>query len=121
MGFDDPSNDYAWSMETFQGHIYVGTLNSMKGGQIWRSSSGQLDTWERVYRSFPQVNIGIRCLYNDNDQVLYACALNPRGVQILRTTDGEHWSVVGKAGLGNKRNTTIRCMVRFGEYLYAGA
>ena len=29
-GFHDPSNDYAWSMETFQDHIYVGTLNPIK-------------------------------------------------------------------------------------------
>lgn len=119
-GFHDPSNDYAWSMETFQGHIYVGTLNPMKGGQIWRSGSGEPDTWERVYRSFPLVNIGIRYLYNDNDQALYACTFNARGAQILRTTDGKQWRAVGRAGLGSRKNTTIRCMVRFGEYLYAG-
>jgi len=122
-GFGDPSNDYAWSMATFQGKLYVGTLNILKGAEIWRSSSGEPGTWERVYNALPgpiRSNEGIRYLYADNDQFLYACASNLSGAEILRTKNGEDWTVVGKRGLGNIKNTSIRCLIRFGNYLYAG-
>ncbi len=120
-GFGDPFNDYAWSMEVFQGSIYVGTFNIFKGAQIWRSGSGEAGTWEQIYKDFIRGNMGIRSLYNDNDEALYAGTLNRKGAQLLRTTDGRKWETVIRRGLWNKRNTTIRCITRFGEYLYAGA
>ncbi|MEW6381613.1 MAG: hypothetical protein AB1611_18705 [bacterium] len=123
-GFGDPANDYAWSMTTFQGKLYVGTLNLLKGAEIWRSGSGEPGTWERVYNSKPgpvRSNSGIRYLYADSNQYLYACASNLSGAEILRTSDGKEWIIVGKRGIGNVKNTSIRCMVRFGKYLYGGA
>ncbi|MEW5804151.1 MAG: hypothetical protein AB1847_18810 [bacterium] len=122
-GFGEPGNDYAWSMATFQGKLYVGTLNIWKGAEIWSSSSGEQDSWKRVYNSHSGIlsNAGIRYLYPDGDEALYACAANLNGAEILRTQDGKHWSVVGKRGVGNQKNTSIRCMTRFGKYLYGGA
>lgn len=121
-GFGDPSNDYAWSMTTFQGRLYVGTLNLLKGADIWRSRSGEPDTWERVYnsRSGTLSNAGIRYLYTDGDQALYACASSLRGAEILRTANGRSWIPVGRGGMGNWKNNSIRCMVRFKDYLYGG-
>jgi hypothetical protein len=122
-GFGDPSNDYAWSMTTYQGKLYVGTLNILKGAEIWRSSTGKPDDWQRVYNS-PSgtlANAGVRYLYSDDDKALYGCASNLRGAEVLRTVDGEHWSVAGKKGIGDQQNTSIRCMTRFGQYLYGGA
>ncbi|MEW5803586.1 MAG: hypothetical protein AB1847_15945 [bacterium] len=122
-GFGEPSNDYAWGMATFRGMLYVGTLNTLKGAEIWRSGSGEKGTWQRVYNSPSGVfgNGGIRCLYADGDDALYACASNLRGAQILRTTNGRTWIPVARAGTGEWRNYSIRCMVRFKDYLYAGA
>jgi len=119
-GFGDAGNDYAWSMATFRGKLYVGTLNGMKGAQIWCSSSGEPDTWKRVYHSTPFANSGIRCLYADGNQALYAGTYSIHGGEILRTTNGRVWVPVGRSGLEDRRNNSIRCMVRFGEYLYAG-
>ncbi|MEW5803585.1 MAG: hypothetical protein AB1847_15940 [bacterium] len=121
-GFGDSSNDYAWCMETFQDSLYVGTLNTLKGGEIWRSNSGNPDSWQKVYSSPTSVfgNAGVRCLYDDDGQAMYACTLNSLGAEILRTTDGERWSVV-KKGIGRRWNTTFRCMTRFNDYLYVGA
>ncbi|MEW5803584.1 MAG: hypothetical protein AB1847_15935 [bacterium] len=119
-GFGDPGNDYAWSMETFRGKLYVGTLNSMKGAQIWRSGTGGSRGWERVYHASTVSNSGIRCLYRDGDRALYAGTFNSLGGQILRTANGKTWVCVGRSGLEDARNTSIRCIVRFGEYLYAG-
>ncbi|MEW6379672.1 MAG: hypothetical protein AB1611_08685 [bacterium] len=121
-GFGNPSNDYAWCMATFKGKLYVGTLNTLSGGQIWRSGTGDPDSWEMVYDSRSSIfsNAGVRTLYSDNDQALYASTLNSLGAEIMKTTDGKSWSLVKKV-IGRRWNTTIRCMVRFGDYLYAGA
>jgi hypothetical protein len=122
-GFGEPANDYAWSMATFQNKLYVGTLNPLKGAEIWRSSSGEPDTWQRVYNAASGVlgNGGIRCLYVDADDALYACAANLRGAEILRTTNGRRWIAVSRAGAGERKNYTVRCMVRFKDYLYGGS
>lgn len=119
-GFDNPRNDYAWSMETFKGRLLVGTLNLLNGGEIWSTQSGNLNEWEKVFEAPLRSDYGIRCLYSDRGQVLYAGTLNTRGAQILRSTDGFTWGEVASGGLGNRQNTTIRCMARFGDYLYAG-
>ncbi|MEW6378477.1 MAG: hypothetical protein AB1611_02585 [bacterium] len=119
-GFGNPANDYAWSMTVFQGKLYVGTLNGLTGAEIWRSSSGQPDSWERVYKSPADQSWGIRYLYADGDNALYACAFNVLGAMILRTENGKRWITVARAGLGNRENFTVRCMTRFGDYLYAG-
>jgi len=124
-GFGDTSNDYAWCMATFRNILYVGTLNTLKGGEIWRSSFGKpgsSGSWENVYNSRSSLfsNAGVRYLFADSNQALYACTLNSFGAEILRTTDGKNWFIV-KKGVGRRWNTTIRCLIRFGEYIYAGA
>ncbi|MEW6379669.1 MAG: hypothetical protein AB1611_08670 [bacterium] len=119
-GFGDPGNDYAWSMSIFKGKLYVGTLNITGGGEIWRSSNGEAGSWQKVYDHIPLSNLGIRHLYADKDQALYACTVSFTGAEILRTTDGQKWTRVEK-GMGNRADIAFRCMTRFGNYLYAGA
>jgi hypothetical protein len=119
-GFGEPNNDYAWSMATFRGKLYVGTLNVLNGAQIWSSSSGETDTWQKVYQSIPGTNLGVRCLYADGNQALYAGTYNSSGAEILMTVDGQRWRPVARGGLGNPGNNSIRCMIRFGNYLYVG-
>ena len=120
-GFGEASNDYAWSMAAFKGKIYIGTLNFFKGGEIWRSSTGDPDDWQKVYNSPSSLfsNIGVRNLYVDGDEAMYACTVNSNGAEILRTTNGQRWIPV--ENLGKRDNAAFRCMVRFGDYLYAGA
>ena len=121
VGFGNPRNDYAWSMVPFRERLYVGTLNLMGRAEIWRSQNGEPNTWEQVYNDRLMGNFGIRCLYADGDRALYASTLNQRGAQILRSLDGYSWKTIAKRGLGNRKNRSIRCMVRFGEYIYAGS
>jgi len=120
VGFGNPRNDYAWCMTTFKGNLYVGTLNLMGRAEIWRSQNGEPNTWEQVYNARLMGNFGIRCLYADGDKALYAGTLNQRGAQILRSTNGYSWQIIAKRGIGNRKNRNIRCITRFGEYLYAG-
>jgi hypothetical protein len=122
-GFGDPSNDYAWSMATFQGKLYVGTLNFLKGAEIWCSSSGEQNTWERVYNARSTLsNAGVRSLYADGNRAIYACTFNIIGAEIMRSRNGRTWTQVKKTlGSKNQKDSTIRGMIRFGEYLYGGA
>jgi len=120
-GFGNPANDYAWSMATFQGKLYVGTLNSLNGAEIWSSSTGESKGWDRVYKAPSYTYWGIRCLYADGDQALYACVFNVLGAMILKTENGRKWTTVARGGLGNRNNYTIRCMTKFRDYLYAGS
>jgi len=119
-GFGNPNNDYAWSMASFRGYLYVGTMNPLNGAQIWRSRTGEAGTWKRVYRAPTLLTSGIRCLYADGNRALYAGTFGFLGGRILRSTDGQMWLPVGKWGFGDLRNISIRCMARFGDYLYAG-
>lgn len=122
-GFGDPANDYAWSMVTFQEKLYVGTLNPIRGAEIWCSSSGEQGAWKRTYNArTPFANLGVRSLFADGNQALYACTFNIGGAEILRSEDGRKWDMVKKSrGTGNQKDDTIRCMIRFGKYLYGGA
>ncbi|MEW5803450.1 MAG: hypothetical protein AB1847_15260 [bacterium] len=120
-GFGNPSNDYAWSMATFKGKLYVGTLNSLQGAEIWSSSTGEPRSWDRVYKTPVDTSWGVRYLYSDNDESLYACLFNIMGAVILKTENGRRWVTVARGGLGNRNNYTVRCMTRFRDYLYAGA
>ncbi|MEW5803581.1 MAG: hypothetical protein AB1847_15920 [bacterium] len=122
-GFDDPTNDYAWSMTTFKGKLYVGTLNFLRGAEIWSSSSGNQDSWDRVYNALsPLSNAGVRSLYADGNQAIYACTFNTSGAEILRSVNGRLWTQVKKnRRASGQKDDTVRCMVRFGEYLYGGA
>jgi len=124
QGFGDPANDYAWSMETFRGKLYVGTLNPIRGAEIWCSSNGEPGSWKRTYNArSPLSNLGIRSLYADANHALYACTFNITGAEILRSLDGRSWTMVekGRGLLKKQKDDTIRCMIRFGKYLYGGA
>ncbi len=118
-GFGDSTNDYAWSMKDFKGRLYVGTLNIVKGGEIWSSPTGESGSWQKVYNASSGSTVGIRNLYNDNDQALYACTVDASGAEILRTTDGKRWITV-KRGAENRGNTALRGIVQFRDYFYAG-
>ena len=118
-GFGDSDNDYAWSMKAFKGKLYVGTLNVLRGGEIWCSPTGKSGSWQKVYDARSASTAGIRNLYNDKDQFLYACTVDNNGAEILRTADGQKWITV-KRGSENRENTAFRGITQFGEYFYVG-
>ncbi len=64
-GFNNTKNDYAWSMVTFRDKLYVGTLNSYGGAEIWFTSDGDPTTWRKVHDDFMLSNRGIRCLISN--------------------------------------------------------
>ena len=115
-GFGNPDNTGAWSIETFNDYLYVGTMNwdfSDTGGcEVWRSADGL--HWEQV------VDHGFRPFMNDTKDTkeaintyawnmevykdqLYMGTFNSRvwlrdekgtGCQLWRTSNGKNWEKV---------------------------
>jgi len=139
-GFNDSNNNALWSVESFNDHLYIGTMNwnfiDEGGCQIWRSTDGI--NWEKVvdrgFREFLPENeqfihnpyVWEMKVYNDK---LYAGTFNSNslfnlpdgGCQLWKTEDGENWERVdipNGNGFGDEENYGIRRMEVFKDELY---
>jgi hypothetical protein len=117
-GFGNPDNLYAWSMEVFGEHLYVGTLNNVTGPEIWRYDGSD---WEHVFtREIATGNTGFRTLKVLKGQ-LYATTVNDsQGAELWRSADGVNWESVVLGGFGNPDNSSFRGLVEFRRTLFMG-
>jgi hypothetical protein len=118
-GFGEPDNLYSWSMQVFNGYLYVGTLNNVNGPQIWRWDG--TNPWQKVFsRPASTGNTGFRSMTVFNGQ-LYASTVNDtQGAELWRSTDGVTWQAAAMGGLGNVNNTSFRGLTTFKTLLYMG-
>ncbi|MCP3944050.1 MAG: hypothetical protein GY710_21580 [Desulfobacteraceae bacterium] len=140
-GFGDSTNQYAWSMESFKGSLYVGTLNhthatpgmelfflgfpvKSNGTQIHKGTRDVDGTWawEKILSdgNGNSDNYGIRKLKVIGDYMYGAVANHVDGFELWRTFDGVNWEVVVDKGLGNPDNTSGRGLSAHDGYLYLG-
>lgn len=115
-GFGNPDNTGAWSIETFNDYLYIGTMNwdfSDNGGcEVWRSNDGV--HWEQIvdhgFRSFMNTSSTEKEAINtyawnmeEYQGQLYMGTFNSRvwlrdeegtGCQLWRTNDGKNWEKV---------------------------
>lgn len=147
-GFGNRNNRYAWSMEEFNNHLYVGTLNSTigfpgdceacdeidllmlpdkqpwgvglsEGSEIWRYNGY---SWEQVMdEGWGDIrNAGVRSMLV-HEGSLYAGATNVlSGCEVWKTSNGTAWEQVGLNGLGRIGNTSVRGMASWNGRLYVG-
>lgn len=47
-GFENKNNLHAWSIKAYKNYLYVGTRNFIDGCQIYRSQTGDKDTWVQI-------------------------------------------------------------------------
>lgn len=141
-GWGDRNNMYAWTMETFNGKLYVGSLN-IKGGSLGMNlfmfnyrvftngaevHEGTRDekgnwSWRRVLSGGLSCgqNYGVRKLITVGDYLYGVTANNVRGFDVIRTTgDGSAWETVMSGGFGTKNNISGRGMIQYDGYLYIG-
>lgn len=121
-GFGDRFNVYAWSMEVYQNHLYLGTFNLKTGCQLWRFNGSK---WEKVYLPGgdgfgTEENYGIRnmVVYNGKLYIGTASSLFHDGVGCeVWAYDGKEWEeVVGreariKDGFGEDTNKYAWTMI----------
>jgi hypothetical protein len=115
-GFDDKNNAGAWSIEEFDGSLYIGTLNANTGSdgfcQIWRSANG-VDWTQVVDKGFRPDGAGSR-VHNvycwrmeeyeyGGNEYLFAGTFNAKlkdtsdaGCQLFKSPSGDSgdWSIV---------------------------
>ncbi|MDY6857281.1 MAG: hypothetical protein SWO11_21780 [Thermodesulfobacteriota bacterium] len=118
-GFGSQFNRYCWSMKVWNGHLYVGTRNMKKGGEIWRYDGTE---WQNVVSAgfTSKESEGFRNLEILNN-VIYAGSMNLySGAELLRSHDGTNWEIVMDDGFGVPQNDSIRGMQTFAGFLYIG-
>ena len=112
-------------MIVYQNTLYAcatGTDDPVTGFEVWRSSSGDSGSWQRVAEN------GIGNINNNgvaggavfNNELYLAVDNDTDGVTIWKLANGTTWSQVNTSGFGSTDNTMSSGMAVLGGYLYAG-
>ncbi len=136
-GFGELANKGILSMADFHGALYAGTVNFMRGFNLWRSTDAG-DTWERIgdygFGDERQKYIWDMEVYG-NELFLGTLLLGRQNVfhhgsYLFKSPDGDSWNVVaGKGdigdlvappGFGDKNNYGFRTLEPFFGRLYVG-
>ena len=118
-GFGNRFNLYAWSMQVFNGRLYVGTLNQQTGGEIWAYDGTQ---WQQVLKQNLRRtgNTGFRSMIIFHGFLFTGGTNDTYGAELWRTSDGVHWRKIVSGGFGDKNNESIRGVAVFQDKLYIG-
>ena len=129
-GFGNRHNMCAWCMKKFKDYIYVGTLNFENGCQIYRSSSGNKNTWKQVNldgfdKVYPSTGARTMIVYKNLLWVVTLCSEYGTQVWVTNGEDDDNnlikWKKVNINGFGDGKNThASRAMVVFKDKLYIG-
>ncbi len=131
-GFGNVDTGSIYRMEVFYGMIYAGTAmwDAEHGAEIWRSPSGDADTWERVVsEGYDSIDNYVMRASAVHDGAIYFAAMNVNkpdynstsGSLIIRSTSGDEgsWTKAALNGFGDNNNFVISGLVSFDGYLYA--
>jgi hypothetical protein len=117
-GMGDRGNQAFTHMHVYKGHLYGGCFNLLTGPEVWRSATGDPDSWEQVNQdSWGDPRNSDATMTFEHGGYLYmgtesARAYNRIGCQLLRT-DGklsppyDQWEQVNPDGFGNPKNHNI--------------
>jgi hypothetical protein len=104
----------------YDGMLYAGATNRSSGVQIWRSYTGDSNTWTQhssvAPGTIPARLSGLAVF----DGGLYA-AIDSQGPAQIWSTYGGAWTPVVSDGFGNSLTTSTGGMAEFAGYLYVGA
>ncbi|MDT8304957.1 MAG: FixG Ig-like domain-containing protein [Anaerolineae bacterium] len=119
-GFADQDNVDITALAAYSGKIYAGVTNLLNGAQIWRSYTGDSNSWTQDSPAALVVAPARITGFAVFDGALYAAVESDGPVQIWRTY-GSGWAVVMDDGFGSGLTTLAGGMAVFGGSLYAGA
>ncbi|MAE71615.1 MAG: hypothetical protein CME06_14250 [Gemmatimonadetes bacterium] len=109
-GFGKHNNRYAWSMESFGDHLFVGTLNTTLGLPFER--------WPFDPPVGPRTAVALPKI-PDIPEIPDFARFVSEGAELWRY-DGEAWDQVADRGFGDTGNVGIRNMAVYRGRLYAG-
>lgn len=118
-GFGNRHNLYAWSMQVFNGRLFVGTMNQTTGGEIWAYDGTQ---WERVLKQGLRKtgNTGFRSMIVFRGFLYVGGTNDAHGAELWRSADGVRWRRIVSGGFGDANNDSLRGVAIFQSRLYVG-
>jgi len=119
-GFSNPDNVDIAALVVYGGALYAGVGNSVTGAQIWRSYTGDNNTWTQVAPAAPGTAAASVTGFAVFDGALYAAIQSEAPAQIWRSYGGD-WAIVMSDGFGNSLTTLTGGMAEFAGHLYVGA
>jgi hypothetical protein len=122
-GFSDPDTVDITALAEYGGLIYAGATNLTSGAQIWRSYTGDNNTWTQVAPESPGTDAASVTGFAVFGGGLYAAVESDAPAQIWRSYGGADgtWTAVISDGFDNSKTTSTGGMAEFGGYLYVGA
>jgi uncharacterized repeat protein (TIGR01451 family) len=119
-GFSNPDTVDVTALAEYNGLLYAGATNLITGAQIWRSYTGDSNTWTQVAPAVPGTAPASVTGFALFDGALYAAVASDAPAQIWRSYGGA-WTTVVSDGFGLSDTTSTGGMAEFAGYLYAGA
>jgi hypothetical protein len=126
-GFDNTHNSGAWSIEVYQNHLYIGTMNWKQGCQIYRTKDG--NNWTKMnipggdgFGNRMNVYAWDMGTYN-NKLYVGTCNLDPNGACQLWQYNGSKWkkmNLPGGDGFGEHANYGIRNIQEYQNKMMIG-
>lgn len=122
-GFSDPDSVNIAALAVYDGMIYAGVGNDVTGAQIWRSFSGDNNSWTKVAPGVPGTDRAIVTALTEFDGALYAAVESESPAQIWQSYGGASgtWGAIVTDGFGDPDTLSTGGMSVFGGYLYVGA
>ena len=120
-GWGDASNGGIAALQVFAGNLYAATNNQNTGTEIWRSPTGNTNTWTQVNPDGFGAGGG-----TSGDQSmdtfgghLYVGLSRNGAAELWRTSNGAMWTPALASGPG-PNNTHVSAMAEFGGQFYIG-
>lgn len=119
-GFADPDTRDVAALAEYNGMIYAGARNVTSGAQIWRSFTGDSNTWEAVILPASTMPGAGVTSFAQFDGALWAAVESEAPVEIWYSYGGD-WAVAVNDGFGDGETTMTGGMAEFMGQLYIGA
>jgi hypothetical protein len=122
-GFSDPDNVDIASLTVYEGMIYAGVRNEVTGAQIWRSFSGDNNTWTKVAPAAPGTTDATITGLAEFKGELYAAVQSELPARVWRSHGGAPgtWTTLVDDGFGDPDTIWTGGMSPFAGSLYVGA
>jgi PKD repeat protein len=134
-GYANPFNLYAWSIEEYDGNLYVGSfdifslarfIDEIPGGyEILEAALASVEVGEESGEFSDELerlrDMGLE--HMDESQIIpliKLCAIHFGGADLWRSADGVHWVPVNLNGLGDPNNYGLRTMEETGAGMIIG-